>query len=79
MPLFQFVEFRAVKDASICLAMFEGLSLGGRVLRIGRPADYKEPPPNLADYVVPLPANIAAQEKIKQVRVYLPRFGEYLS
>eukprot|EP00471_Norrisiella_sphaerica_P008800 CAMPEP_0184496324 /NCGR_PEP_ID=MMETSP0113_2-20130426/33656_1 /TAXON_ID=91329 /ORGANISM="Norrisiella sphaerica, Strain BC52" /LENGTH=551 /DNA_ID=CAMNT_0026882897 /DNA_START=145 /DNA_END=1800 /DNA_ORIENTATION=- len=52
---FCFVEFRAVKDANNCMGLLTGLTLGGRVLRIGRPADYKPPPQHLADYIAPLP------------------------
>lgn len=41
-----------MQDATLALTLLEGLQLGGRMLRFGRPADYKPPPPHLADYVV---------------------------
>ena len=49
-----------MKDATHCLTILQGLQLGGRQLRVGRPADYKAPPPNLEDYVVPLPPGVSA-------------------
>lgn len=57
---FCFVEFRSVIDATTCISLFQGLTLGNRALRIGRPADYKEPPPHLANYVVGLPPGTPA-------------------
>ncbi|GAB5356228.1 hypothetical protein AAMO2058_000272900 [Amorphochlora amoebiformis] len=51
---FCFVEFRAVEDTDKCMTLMQGLTLGGRLLRIGRPADYKAPPPHLANYIVPM-------------------------
>uniref|UniRef100_A0A7S2TUG6 RNA recognition motif domain-containing protein n=1 Tax=Lotharella oceanica TaxID=641309 RepID=A0A7S2TUG6_9EUKA len=33
------------------MALLNGITLGGRLLRVGRPADYKPPPPHLANYV----------------------------
>ena len=58
----QFVEFRAVSDASRCLTLFEGLQIGGRPLRIGRPADYAPAPPHLANYVLEQPGLPLAPE-----------------
>jgi len=49
---FGFIEFRSVEDTNLALQLFEGLQLGGRQLRFGRPVDYKEPPENLKEYVV---------------------------
>jgi len=49
---FGFIEFRSVQDTNLALQLFEGLQLGGRQLRFGRPVDYKEPPENLKNYVV---------------------------
>eukprot|EP00465_Bigelowiella_longifila_P014942 CAMPEP_0185262432 /NCGR_PEP_ID=MMETSP1359-20130426/10581_1 /TAXON_ID=552665 /ORGANISM="Bigelowiella longifila, Strain CCMP242" /LENGTH=203 /DNA_ID=CAMNT_0027849371 /DNA_START=128 /DNA_END=739 /DNA_ORIENTATION=+ len=41
------------------MSLLNGLSLGGRLLRIGRPADYKPVPPHLASYIAPIPPNIS--------------------
>jgi splicing factor U2AF subunit len=54
---FCFVEFRAIKDATACLALLQGLTLGGRALKIGRPSDYKAPPPHLENFIVGLPSD----------------------
>lgn len=54
---FCFVEFRAIKDATACLALLQGLTLGGRALKIGRPSDYKPPPPHLENFIVGLPSD----------------------
>jgi len=50
--MYCFVELRIVQDTTACITLCQGLSLGGRPLRIGRPADYKPPPPALENYVV---------------------------
>jgi len=52
---FCFVEFRGVQDASACMSLLQGISLGGRSLRVGRPADYKPPPPHLENFIVGYP------------------------
>ena len=49
---FGFIEFRGVQDTTLALSLFEGLQLGKRQLRFGRPVDYKSPPPYLANYIV---------------------------
>ncbi|MES1916236.1 MAG: hypothetical protein MHM6MM_008075, partial [Cercozoa sp. M6MM] len=51
---FCFVELRSVKDTDTSLQLLEGVTLGGRPLRVGRPADYAAAPGSLADFVVPL-------------------------
>lgn len=51
----QFVEFRSVTDCTKCLSLLANLHLAGRPLRVGRPADYKPPPPTLENYVAPAP------------------------
>lgn len=51
---FCFVEFRSIKDATTCLSLLQGITLGGRVLNVGRPADYKAPPSYLENFVVGL-------------------------
>jgi len=51
---FCFVEFRSVQDTNLCLQLLQGISLGNRTLRIGRPSEYAELPEHLKDYVVPL-------------------------
>jgi len=53
---FCFVEFRSVADTTNCMSLLQGITLGGRQLRVGRPAgDYKPPPPGLENYVVGFP------------------------
>jgi splicing factor U2AF subunit len=52
---FCFVEFRGCQDANICMGLLQGITLGGRSLRVGRPADYKPPPPHLENYIVGFP------------------------
>lgn len=52
---FCFVEFRGCQDANICMGLLQGITLGGRSLRVGRPADYKPPPPHLETYIVGFP------------------------
>eukprot|EP01083_Nonionella_stella_P280488 954194_1 len=54
---FCFVEFRSVQDCTSALSLLEGLQLGGRTLRFGRPVDYKPPPSHLANYVLGHPEN----------------------
>ena len=49
---FGFIEFRSVQDATLALTLFEGLTLGGRQLRFGRPADYAPAQPHLKNYIV---------------------------
>ena len=49
---FGFIEFRSVQDTDLSLQLFEGLNLGGRQLRFGRPVDYVEPPESAKNYVV---------------------------
>jgi splicing factor U2AF subunit len=49
---FCFVEMRSVQDCNACMQLLQGISLGGRTLRVGRPADYKPPPPALENYIV---------------------------
>jgi hypothetical protein len=51
---FCFVEFRSIVDCTTCLQLLQGISLGGRTLRIGRPSEYAELPDQFKDYVVPL-------------------------
>jgi len=52
---FCFVEFRGCQDANICMGLLQGITLGGRSLRVGRPADYKPAPPHLENYIVGFP------------------------
>jgi len=52
---FCFVEFRGCQDANVCMSLLQGITLGGRSLRVGRPADYKPPPPHLDNYIVGFP------------------------
>lgn len=51
-----FVEHRSVTDATQAMGLLSGLQLGGRELRIGRPADYQPPPPGMENFVVGGPA-----------------------
>jgi len=37
------------------MGLLQGVTLGGRSLRVGRPADYKPPPPHLDNYIVGFP------------------------
>jgi len=53
---FCFVEFRSVQDATACLNLLQGVTLGGRTLRVGRPAGYQPPPPQFENYIVGFPA-----------------------
>lgn len=57
---FCFVEFRSVQDCSVSLTLLQGIQIGGRTLRVGRPADYKPLPPHLANYVVGNPLGVGA-------------------
>lgn len=69
---FCFVELRSVKDCTLALGSLQGLVLGGRQLRIGRPADYKPPPPNLEDYIVgPPPGVNPFQQTVQQPTGFL--------
>lgn len=52
---FGFVEMRSVQDTTLALSLFQGLQLGGRQLKFGRPVDYKVPPQHLQNYVIPIP------------------------
>jgi splicing factor U2AF subunit len=52
---FCFVEFRSVADCTSCMTLLQGITIGGRSLRVGRPADYKAPPPALENYTVGFP------------------------
>jgi len=54
---FCFVEFRSVQDTTTCLTLLQGVTLGGRSLRVGRPAGYKPPPPQFANYIVGCPSS----------------------
>jgi len=49
---FAFLEFRSVQDATLALSLCDGLTLGGRQLRFGRPVDYKLPAKHLLCYTV---------------------------
>lgn len=49
---FAFLEFRSVQDATLALSLCDGLTLGGRQLRFGRPVDYKLPSKHLLCYTV---------------------------
>lgn len=53
---FCFVEMRAVQDATSCLALMQTLTLAGRILKVGRPADYKPLLPAYYAFVVGQPA-----------------------
>lgn len=61
---FGFVEFRAIQDCTLSLSLFQGLQLGGRTLKFGRPVDYKPPPLHLANYVVPLIGNQGEEKEV---------------
>jgi len=52
---FGFVEMRSVQDTTLALSLFQGLQLGGRQLKFGRPVDYKVPAQHLQNYVIPIP------------------------
>lgn len=54
---FCFVEFRSVQDTTTCLTLLQGVTLGGRSLRVGRPAGYKPPPAQFANYIVGCPTS----------------------
>lgn len=49
---FAFIEFRSVQDSTLALTLCDGLTLGGRQLRFGRPVDYKLPAKHLLCYCV---------------------------
>jgi splicing factor U2AF subunit len=49
---FGFVEFRAIQDCTHCVILLQGIALGGRILKVGRPADYLPPPQYLENYIV---------------------------
>jgi len=49
---FAFIECRSVQDATLALTLCDGLTLGGRQLRFGRPVDYKLPTKHLLCYCV---------------------------
>lgn len=59
---FSFVEMRSVQDTNIALTLLQGIQLGGRTLRVGRPADYKPAPPHLANFVVGFPHGVGARQ-----------------
>jgi hypothetical protein len=65
---FCFVEFRGVQDAKQCMSLMSGLTLGGRPLRVGRPADYRPLPPHLENYMVEAPALPAANAMLEQAQ-----------
>jgi len=52
---FGFVEMRSVQDTTLALSLFQGLKLGGKQLKFGRPVDYKVPPQHLQNYAIPIP------------------------
>ena len=52
---FAFLEFRSVQDTGLCLSLLQGLQIGGKLIRVGRPQDYIPPPPELSTYVVGFP------------------------
>mmetsp|Transcript_11491 Transcript_11491/g.18895 ORF Transcript_11491/g.18895 Transcript_11491/m.18895 type:complete len:539 (+) Transcript_11491:41-1657(+) len=70
---FCFVEFRSVQDANNAMTLLNGLSLGGRLLRIGRPADYKPVPAHLANYVAPIPPNLSQAFAMQQQQMQKQR------
>lgn len=49
---FGFIEFKSVQDTTISLSLFDGLKLGGRQLRFGRPIDYKKITNELRYFIV---------------------------
>ena len=57
---FGFVEFRSIQDTTFALSLLQGLQIGGRTLRIGRPQDYKPPALHLQNYVVGFPLGTPA-------------------
>ena len=66
---------RGVADTTKCLALLEGLHLGGRQLKFGRPPDYVLPQPHLLDYVVggpginaPIARDVAAHKNPKRMK-----------
>ena len=59
---FSFVEMRSVQDTNIALTLLQGIQLGGRTLRVGRPADYKPAPAHLANFVVGFPHGVGARQ-----------------
>jgi len=52
---FCFVEFRSIADATACLTLMQGIALGGRTLRVGRPADYTALSPAYDNFIVGFP------------------------
>ena len=48
---------RAVSDATRCIDRWDGLQLGGRTLRVGRPADYSPVLPHLDTFVMDIAGN----------------------
>jgi splicing factor U2AF subunit len=52
---FGFVEFRAIQDCTHCVILLQGIALGGRILKVGRPADYLPPPQYLENYIIGMP------------------------
>merc|ERR1719273_2361388 len=62
---FGFVEMRSVQDTTLALSLFQGLQLGGRQLKFGRPVDYKLPPNNLLNYCIPIPGEKGTNRPVK--------------
>jgi len=62
---FCFVEFRSIADATACLALLQGIALGDRTLRVGRPADYQALPPAFDNYIVGFPAGAFKPPKVE--------------
>jgi hypothetical protein len=51
---FCFVELRSVRDCTQAIEALQGISLGGRELKIGRPSEYEPIPDYLADFEIPV-------------------------
>lgn len=59
---FCFCEFRSVADANNCHNLFQGVVMGGRPLRIGRPSDWKPLPPSMQSFVLPLTTAVTEED-----------------
>ncbi|ETO21788.1 hypothetical protein RFI_15414, partial [Reticulomyxa filosa] len=75
---FGFIELRSVRDTTLCLSLFEGLQLGGRNLRFGRPMDYKLPSEELRTYLVPGPDLNDEKDGVQTFLFFFPFFYLFL-
>lgn len=73
---FAFIEFRSVQDCTLALSLLQGMQIGGRILRIGRPQDFKLPPAHLANFVVGLPIGVGARQTQRDTQNSARRKGD---